>query len=207
MWMVIKIYNHLLSFFFPNYCYFCKKEGTSLCTSCVSMLTRSPDQPYPYITCFYSYKDKRLKQLIHAIKYFHRKDLIAPLIENIIKEITLRKSDYDALVPIPMPLLRKYTRGYNHAEAIAHVISKHSLIPVQKQLLHRKKTKKRQVLARSRHERLRNQLHTFSASPGVKGRRILLIDDVTTTGATLQEARKELLNFGASEVHALTLVH
>jgi competence protein ComFC len=159
------------------------------------------------IISIYSFRDSHIKKAIHAIKYSHRKDLIHPLVQKIITDI--RKRDYSSyvLMPIPMPRLRKYIRGHNHAETIAQVIGKQVNIPVVTTTLIRLSSKKRQVKTISRKERFNNLHNTFTLQESVSGMNIILIDDVTTTGATLLEARKKLLTSGALHVIAYTIAH
>ena len=83
-----------------------------------------------------------------------------------------------------MAHIRKYIRGYNHAELIAEEISKKCNITILKNILYRSKTVRRQVKTKSRQERLDNQRNSFSVHASTQGMSIILIDDVTTTGAT-----------------------
>ncbi len=209
--IISQTFSNCLKLLFPYHCYLCKIEttDTSLCNKCISSFTKAIDTPLPFITSIYSFKDERIKKSIHAVKYFHRKDLLPPFTKEISELI--KKENYGScvLVPIPMPVFRKYVRGYNHTEVIAGLISKELTVPVQTNLLYRNKTvaRPRQVLTHSRHERLKNQRNAFIASSHAKNRNIILIDDVTTTGATLSEARKVLLGAGASRVTAFTIAH
>ena len=163
----------------------------------------------------YSFSDPLIKKVIHAIKYFHRKDLIEPLTEELAKELSkiISSGSYNLvpntylLVPIPMPLLRKYMRGYNQAEIIAIELSKKCSLPLNTKILVRKKSPKRQVTTKTKGERLRNQHNTFEVIGNTQGKHIILVDDVTTTGATLFEARNVLLKAGANTVRAVTLAH
>ncbi len=207
MWMIRKITTVFLNIIFPSTCYVCKKEGGALCTVCLRERDPSCNTPAPVITSFYSFKDPVIKKIIHAIKYFHRKDLIAPLVESMSQEITITHRNKPLLIPIPMPTLRKYIRGYNHGEAIARAISKQANIPVDCTSLARRKKQKRQVLTHSRAERLKNQQGVFYVTGDISGMNIILVDDVTTTGATLLEARKVLLEKGASSVECFTIAH
>ncbi len=168
---------------------------------------RALDPPYPYIISIYSFKNPHLKKIIHAIKYFHRKDLIPPLASVLAHALLQEEISSFIVVPIPMSRLRKYARGYNHAEALADEIAERLHLTVQNDLLLRATSKKRQVLTRSRGERLKNQRNAFKVETDLHGKKILLVDDVTTTGATLSEARKALLKNGAACVRAVTIAH
>ena len=212
MWMISflrYIWSLMLSSFFPSYCFVCKKEGNTICTECLQRLSLSIDTPYPFIISVYSFKNQSLKKIIHAIKYFHRKDLIPPITRALIEKLKTNKDEYSSycLVPIPMPLLRQYSRGHNHTESIARQIEKETGILLHTTLLKRITRKKRQVMTSSRQERINNQKGSFIVTGQVAGLSIILIDDVTTTGATLKEARKVLLSHGASNVCAYTIAH
>jgi competence protein ComFC len=213
MWMITKLFSHLSSIFFPTYCYLCKKEGLpdeSICAACLLHFRKPIDTPAPYINSMYSFKEPVIKKIIHAIKYFHRKDLLNPLAKIIAQEIIVGEnlSSY-TLIPIPMPTFRKYIRGYNHTEALVNKIAVLTSLEVRTDLLLRNplKSKKRQVMTQSRSERLKNQHNAFTIQGNVSGMSIVVIDDVTTTGATLSEARKILLEHGASRVVAFTIAH
>ncbi len=205
-------FSKIFSILFPPYCYSCKKEGFILCPQCLQRCRKSLNTPAPYITSIYSFKDPVIKKAVHSIKYFHRKDLIVPLISPLIQEVKQITSRYESdinwiLIPIPMPRLRKYIRGYNQAELIAKEISKQNNLPVKTKILARSHSYKRQVTTHSRSERLSNQHNTFKVSQSVKDFHIILIDDVTTTGATLSEARTLLMQSGAKVVQAITIAH
>ena len=212
MWMIHSLFRKITDILFPTACYGCSKEGPSLCSSCLARRTRSIDIPHIYITSIYSFKDPLIKRAIHAIKYYHRKDLVEPLANGLAQEIT-KNDSYDLakhewiLVPVPMPLLRKYMRGYNQAELIAQELAYKLSLPIRKDLVTRVRTPKRQVTMRSRSERLKNQHNSFMVAGDVNGLRILLVDDVTTTGATLHEVRRILLKAGARNVRAVTIAH
>ena len=205
--MISRILTSITTILFPSYCFICKKEGGALCSTCLSQRKKVFDTPSPSITSIYSYRDPYIKKIIHSIKYFHRKDLIAPLVTELSHEILSHSPQPDVLVPIPMPYLRKVMRGYNHAEALAQCISLQTNIPVRSEILIRARSKKRQVTTHSRRERLQNQHNAFTVQQNVEGLHIILIDDVSTTGATLLEARRVLIEQGAASVSAYTIAH
>lgn len=204
MWM-IKIFSKIISIIFPSRCYSCHKDGVSLCNSCLKNTKKVLNTPHPYITSIYSFKDPVIKKSIHAIKYFHRLDLIDPLTTELAKEIGV--TDGWILVPIPMPRIRKYMRGYNQAELMANSLSKKCTLLVKTDLIVRLKSPRRQVKTKTKSERMANQHNSFKVINNVKDMNIILVDDVTTTGATISEARNTLLKAGARSVKAITIAH
>lgn len=213
MWIIKSCLTKIITIFFPPNCYNCRKEGFTLCSTCLKCCKKSIDSPALYIKSIYSFHDPLIKKVVHAIKYFHRRDLIEPLTQTLANEIkgyisTLNIDTSNlVLVPIPMPRLRKYMRGYNQAELIALELSKQCSLPVKTNILTRKYSPKRQVTTKTKSERLQNQRNSFETISSVKNMSIILVDDVTTTGATLTEARKILLKAGAKSVFAVTIAH
>ena len=212
MWTIFNLVSKIIEIIFPNNCFVCHKKDITLCKTCLNSFKKSVDTPYLYIHSLYSFKDKNVKHIIHTIKYYHRRDLIVPLVRELVKELEEDNSyklmaNGCILVPIPMPTLRKYMRGYNQAEEIAKEIAKIYKLEMRNDILIRFKNKKRQVTTKTRGERLANQRNSFAVISPVHDMNIILIDDVTTTGATLDEARKILLKNGAKSVSAVTLAH
>ncbi|MYE05700.1 MAG: ComF family protein [Chloroflexi bacterium] len=114
--------------------------------------------------------------------------------------------DIDLIVPIPIPLLRKRRRGGNQAERLARAVSERTGLPVDARALRRRGWwGPRQAQAQSRADRRRIVAGAFVADQGrVDGRGVLLVDDVSTTMATLSEAARTLLAAGATVVDAWT---
>lgn len=212
MWTIETFLQKILALIFPPSCYVCHKQNTSLCSSCLNTLQKSIHPPHPYIRSTYNYQDRSIKKLIHAIKYFNRKDLIEPLAEPLLNEVSAIITSYPSsytwlLVPIPMPRLRKILRGYNQAELIAKVLAKKGSLSYNNTFLKRSRSPKRQVTAKTKSLRINNQRNSFKVMHDMSPFAVILIDDVTTTGATIEEARKTLLHHGALVVHAVTLAH
>ena len=168
--------------------------------------------------CATSYEDKFAQRLIHAFKYppFLR-DLAKPLALSIIAHISLlNKPIYppDVICPIPLHKRRLKWRGYNHSEEIAKQLGRAFSLPVVADALIRTKHTAPQV-SLSKEQRLANMKGVFqvrnpqairssSLSLGVEdqlaGKNILLVDDVYTTGATMEECARVLKKAGASRV-------
>lgn len=208
MWMINFYFSKILSIIFPSRCYGCHKEEISLCNQCLKNCKKSLNTPAFFITSIYNFQDPLIKKLIHSIKYFHRKDLISPIVKEIYLEIS-KTTEFEnyIILPIPMPVIRKYIRGYNQAELIAKEIGKQCNLPVETNSLVRLSSPKSQLKTKTKNERLKNQHNSFKVVKDVSGLNILLIDDVTTTGATLIEARNTLLKSGAKSVKAITIAH
>lgn len=135
-------------------------------------------------------------------------DLIHPLARALSQELeSFHGKDEWTIIPIPMPRMRRFLRGYNQAELIARELSTILSVPLSVHMLARTGTTSRQVKTRTKQERIKNQRGTFKVTDTIHGKKILLIDDVFTTGATLEEARKTLLQHGATTVRAATLAH
>jgi len=110
---------------------------------------------------------------------------------------------YDVIIPAPLHPKRKRQRGYNQSELIAMRLARHMEIPVLKGVLVKKINTPPQSRLK-REERLRNVAGVFHVKkPGqVKGRRILLVDDIMTTGSTLEQCARVLTGAGAGLVDA-----
>ena len=128
------------------------------------------------------------------------------------------------LVPIPLHRSKLNQRGYNQAELIARKIIEldgNTNFTLEKNVLIKVTETKRQAHIKNRNERLRNLSGSFGIKNQrenqaeymeqneipLKGKNIILIDDITTTGATLTEAKKTLKNAGARKVIAFTVAH
>ncbi|MDB5260622.1 MAG: amidophosphoribosyltransferase [Candidatus Nomurabacteria bacterium] len=213
MWTITGFFSNLFKVFFPPSCLGCKSKNVSICRTCLQKVSRAVEAPYIYMTSIYSYKDQLIRNSIRKIKYYHRKDLIDPLTDELAKEILNEANGYRlmandwTLVPIPMSRFRKYMRGYNQAELIATSLGEKCNIHVDHSVLKRSRSPISQVHTRTRSERLKNQNNSFKVCKDIKGRNFILVDDVTTTGATISEARKQLLKTGAREVLAVTIAH
>ena len=135
-----------------------------------------------------------VKNLIVNFKYQHNKSLARTLACLVVGAESLMR-DSDVVTWIPTLLERKNDRGFDHAELLARHVGGMLRKPARKVL---RRTSSGHQTGRSRLERLVGV--SFVASPAVRERRILLIDDVITTGTTMREAAQALVVAGASEV-------
>ena len=114
------------------------------------------------------------------------------------------------LIPVPISKRRRVERGYNQSEYIAKAILENDvghILLYAPQWFQKIKDTLTQSHSQSRQERMKNLLDCFEADPRVAGKYVILIDDVVTTGSTLSEARRALLEAGARDVFAFTIAH
>lgn len=112
----------------------------------------------------------------------------------------------DVLVPVPLHFVRWHARGYNQAELLARALSKGTGVPVVEALRRRRWTRPQAGLRRNaRRRNVEGVFETTARAEGLRGQRALLIDDVCTTGATLEACARVLRAAGVRRVDALTL--
>jgi ComF family protein len=149
-----------------------------------------------------------LKQCIHLFKYDGRRELARPfgllMAECVSREF--REVGFDALVPVPLHRSKLHARGFNQAELLARELGRRMGVPVANRALVRLEARDPQSTL-TRAARLENIRGLFAVSDRerVAGRRFLLIDDVFTTGATVDECVRVLLKNGAVAVDVCTL--
>ncbi|MDA1079077.1 MAG: ComF family protein [bacterium] len=152
--------------------------------------------------------DERVRTLIHRLKYQGMSET-APLLADLLYFASYIPPA-DIIVPIPLHRSRKKLRGYNQSELIAKRLAHHLQIPVLPAVL-RLVASAQQVKTTSREERLHNLAGHFVLAPeyqaALLGKRILLIDDVLTTGATLTACAEVLLRAEPKEILGLTVAH
>lgn len=215
MWIIEYLKNKTLNILFPLKCFLCGKNGDGICVDCLETLKRAVETPHPDTYSYFSYKDPRVRKILQNIKYFRKLYLIEALVKHISKDFWLNNllgnKEFSVLVPIPMSSRRIWSRGGNHTFHMARIFSSSLNIPVSNNLLARKKDTLQQVLTHSRSERLKNMRGAFSINekilPLFQNKRIILVDDVSTTGATIAEARKILEKNGFRNIIAITLAH
>lgn len=208
----LKIYElkrRALSVLFPNVCPFCGRVVNAreyYCPPCFEMLPKIRRELTPpenvsrlFACCWYS---GIAREAVHMLKFaclIYPADAFALMMSE-----TLRARDFkaDALVPVPSGFQSIKRRGFSPAEIIAKRISARLEIPIENVLAARSDKTEQKSL--SRKSRLQNASKSFfiAEDAEVTGKRLLLIDDVTTTGSTLSVLAELLLNAGAKDVSA-----
>lgn len=221
-------YDFLLDLIFPKFCVGCGIEGVWLCASCKKKIinvdkptcpscNRLTDRgnfcrrcrPNSYLTGVIVaayYDEGPLKEAIHNYKYNYIFDLKNDLASILIESLKKRWRKSALLIPVPLHKKRKAERGFNQAELLANVISKKQNIPILNNKLVRLKYTKQQVkLSGKKRRKNLSGAFVWIGNKEIDKKIVLLVDDVYTTGTTLQECAKVLKVAGAKEVWGLVL--
>jgi ComF family protein len=180
---------------------FAAVEG-ALCGEC---LTRPP--PFAQARAVLRY-DEHSRKLITQLKYADQTHLAAAYGAWLAASGRALVEASDVIVPVPLHYWRFVGRRYNQSALLAYALARHCGLPVMPDALSRTRHTKPQA-SLSRVQRLENVKNAFVVKPrhaaAVLGRRVLLIDDVQTTSATVSECSKALVKAGAASVKVLTL--
>lgn len=180
-----------------------KRATASVCDKCAGAPPR-----YGKLRTIAFYEEP-FQQVLHLFKFGKRTGLASPLIQLMLARLPddCRIEDYDFILPIPIHKKRLRERGFNQSLLLAEGIAKAKGMPVATDILIRQKHTKAQSSLTGRAARQENITDAFELRnpKAAFGKRFLLIDDVFTTGATVQEAVKELWKADPAEIDVLTL--
>lgn len=213
----MSVLDTIIGLIAPHSCLDCRQEGSLLCAVCTVKVSRSPlvcgrcDLP---LTLHRRCKDENLRVVLSAVAYegvakalvrslkFEAKLAAADPMAQLLAPLARRLPQDAVLIPVPTAPLRRRQRGYDQAVVLANRLSKLSgqlVFPALKRL-----GKTRQVGA-NRQQRLEQLAGKFRTDlpRELRSRPIILIDDVMTTGATLEAAAAALRSAGAEKVAAL----
>lgn len=210
----------LLDLLYPPRCAGCGDfAGVWWCTSCEARVhwfnstdtVRTAELPdYPSLTVVSAaHFESPLREAIHALKYEgvpHVASLFGARMAHAWQASSVSFAP-TMLVPVPLHPRRERERGYNQSMLLARVVAGVLGLPVERRAVRRTRRTEKQAQLESHLEvRLANVKGAFTAAPPiVRGQRILLVDDVFTTGATLLTCAAALHAAGAADVAALTL--
>ena len=220
----------VLDFLYPPFCLSCGMQlqaGEQLvCEACwqsiekvheVDSIYEESNQKFSaegvvskFISPFCFEKESKLQSIIHALKYRGYTSLgvkAGLLVGQLIKEDeVLARADY--LIPVPLHRVKQRERGYNQSEFICRGVEEVTKIPTRSGLLHRKKYTVSQTQL-SIEERKENVGDAFQIKERkreeIEGKSFILIDDVITTGSTINSCARELKNAGAHSVFAAAI--
>lgn len=199
-----------LDWIFPPRCVGCGRVDAWWCSSCADDLTTLPLDPAPYplepfVATFSTGSHIGLLQdAVQALKYYGLTDLAPLLGARLAAAYPLLNVPIDLIVPVPLFNVRLMERGYNQSQILCAALAEQIGIPTSEALTRERDTGSQVGL--NREERLSNVEAAFTAdSAQVAGKRLLIVDDVRTTGATLKACAQAALSAGAGAVYALTL--
>lgn len=209
----------------PPACVNCRRTGSRLCEKCIASI-KWIERPIctacgrplsrPVERCWACHRrslplqqvraavahDGAASAAVHALKYNGHFGLVDPLATIMVTAWSEWQTPVEMLVPIPLHAKRLSERGYNQSELLADRLAQHLNRPMMPSALIRTRYTRPQV-GLNMDQRRHNVDNAFVADPAnVRGQRILLVDDVCTTGATLNAAAYALIAAGASEVSA-----
>ncbi|MEK7518804.1 MAG: ComF family protein, partial [Patescibacteria group bacterium] len=197
----------LLDALAPHRCVNCKKIGAVVCVDCWKTVDRKlqvtpgPNPLQSTVTCA-EYEQPIIQKLIHDLKYNSIRDAAKPLAELLTESVRPLLQPGDVIVAIPLHPRRERKRGFNQSELLAKQLCSATAIPLA-HILHRTRNTKPQVECEAS-ERRTNLKDAFVADL-VDAKRIILIDDVTTTGTTFVEAAKALRKVTAVPIIGLAV--
>lgn len=224
----IKTYaTKLIDFILPRFCCSCKTKlltnENTICQSCFDKIQLALDKRLKreferkfqnkniisdFFALFVFEKDKELQYAIHSLKYQNKFQVGIFLGKVLATKIKSNRSDWkiDLIIPIPLHQLKKAERGYNQSYYIAKGISKVLNVPCSDRIVKRRKYTESQTTM-TLVERLENISDAFKIRNKnvVKGKTILLVDDVITTGATISECGKILFDAGTKKIFAASI--
>jgi ComF family protein len=217
-----------LDLIFPPRCRGCNRAGQWFCDACITSLAyiRTPfcahcgQELNGARECAYcrhhplpsslnglravAHHEGALRKAIHALKYERMSVLAEPLGGLLANYLAQNRLPFTLIMPVPLHEERQRERGYNQSELLAQVVSARIDRPLVVGVLIRERRTPPQV-GLNESERRQNLINAFRCARPVTHERVLLIDDVCTTGATLSECAAALCAAGAMSVWGLTL--
>ena len=230
-----KLSGDLLDFIYPPFCGTCglplKDEEKNICRNCWQTLTtikapfcqrcglpldsagllcpvcRVRQRRFSFARSLGPF-DERFQKVIHLLKYRHRKSLAEPLARMLASSLRQeRRFDaMEAILPVPLHAVKARSRGYNQSELIAAHLARRTGLRLLKGTLRRtRNTPSQSGLGLARREINVRGAFGVKDRQTISGKRLILVDDVLTTGATVDACVEVLLQAGAEEVCVLTV--
>ena len=225
---VAKLKGIALDFLFPQWCVGCGRQGEFICPSCRGTLPRvmpplcprcgKPQSSGVLCPACVSWQakidgirspfrfDGVMRQAIHQLKYRNLRALAEPLAELLNDYLIASSIPGEVLVPVPLHRKRLRERGYNQSRLLAEELGKLNNLPVVDDCLIRQRCATPQARTSTVEERIGNVEDAFACRDGrLQGKQVLLIDDVSTSGATLDACATALKAADATSVWGLAL--
>jgi len=192
-------------------------EAAECCIRCASPLPQANSpcgrckghglRPFDRIARLSTY-ELTTRELVHAIKYKHRWATVNHVVDRLAERDSVKSimRECQVIVPIPMHYFRAVSRGFNQADLIARRLRKRFRAPVIHALRRRRSTAS-QTVFHSREARIKNMRDVFELidDDSLRGKRVVLVDDVMTSGATLRSAAREIRKAKPARIDAVVI--
>ena len=225
-----RLYNTVKEYIFPVFCISCAQEGTWLCPSCSTSIDVTAQLSCPvchteteqgvccdtcpssldqHIALIKYEEDALIGTLIHTLKYHYAEDILSViqlLVDDNMAQHTQLLPTIDVIIPVPLHKKRFAERGFNQALHIARMVAPYLDASIVETALIRTRHTPHQATLK-REARIQNVENAFSINDnaGIAGKTVLLVDDVYTTGSTMQSCAQLLCDAGAVSVHGWSL--
>ncbi|MDB5194684.1 MAG: competence protein competence protein ComFC [Parcubacteria group bacterium] len=187
----------------------------------VRLLPAATDTKDESVVAIFDYKNEMVREMIWELKYRGSRIVartLSVVLMDVVKAELAERALFEnfqgriLLIPMPVSKKRRNERGYNQIEILCEALMKHDtehLLAYLPNVLRKHKHTDSQTVAGRKAERLENIEHSMSVPDplSVQGASIILIDDVTTTGATFREARRALREAGAKKILCIAVAH
>ena len=187
-------------------CRFCGRPQTSSSGRCKNCINRHSDIDEFYTAFYY---EGPIKNLIKKYKYdnaLYLERFLSGYLVNLFKSRISDHFEEGFIVPLPLHKSKLKKRGFNQSQNLASRLSERVGVKTAPRFLKRVRNTSPQYTCKRR-ERFKNIEGAFKASPKCAGHNIILIDDISTTGATIQQAAMVLKKCGAEKITAVTIAH
>lgn len=214
-----KILHILLEAIFPEKCLGCKKNGVILCDLCLANIRSAERETARNIIACFDYRDPIIKKALWDLKYKNKRHIAEILGRELYSRNIEELADMKILsgipilvIPVPLSKMRKKERGYNQAELIArHFIAcaPAETFELASDAVVKIKNTPPQARIANRNKRLANIKGAFNLKENsqIRGRTIIIVDDITTTGGTINEIMKILKSAGARKITGFAVAH
>lgn len=224
----VRLFSDFTSLFFPEYCLGCSsglvKGEEILCTRCILDLPHTGYQfnndnpvkekfigrlPVKYATAFLKFRKTGIVQhLLHQLKYNNHPEIGIRLGKFLGKELNdvELNNEFDIIIPMPLYHSRQLRRGYNQSTKFAEGLMNSTGIPYDDTAVMRQINTSTQT-RKNKTERWENVKHAFDVkdSGAIRNKRILLVDDIITTGASIEACGQELFRHGCKELSVVCI--
>lgn len=212
--------DRILDILLPQRCLSCRRIGEIICENCLYKIPKEAN--IQGIKTFFSYSDPVIQRAIWLLKYRGVKTVVKPLakvvheilIEDLssIMELSLESGSKIVLIPAPLSKERERERGFNQSTLLAEEICRidnGQSFEVRTDILRKIKNTPSQVEIKNKTERIKNLQGAFALekSDAIKDRIVILLDDVTTTGTTMNECAKVLRRGKPRNIIKIALAH